>query len=226
MSKILVIAAHPDDEILGCGGTIARLVNKGHEAYTLILGEGITARDETRKRKKRARDIRILKRRIHKANAAIEVKEVFVYDFPDNRFDTVALLDIVKIIEKTKNSIKPDIVYTHHEGDLNIDHRITYSAVLTACRPIKGETVKEIYSFEIPSSTDWNYPYRFNPNVYIDITGTIDKKIKALEIYETELRKSPHPRSKESIRTTAKRWGSISGLGSAEAFETVRIIKK
>ncbi|MDD5136210.1 MAG: PIG-L family deacetylase, partial [Candidatus Omnitrophica bacterium] len=121
--------------------------------------------------------------------------------------------------------IRPDIVYTHHYGDLNIDHRIAYKAVLTACRPVNGGSAREIYSFETPSSTEWNYPNVFNPNVFIDITRTFSKKIEAIKHYKVELRGSPHPRSIESIDAIAKKWGSVSGLGCAEAFEAIRIIR-
>ena len=224
-NKILVVAAHPDDEILGCGGTMARHIKKGDIVYTLILGEGITSRDDKRERKKRETEIKNLKDCADKANQVIGVKKIFLNDFPDNRFDTVALFDIVKVIEKIKNQIKPNIIYTHHRGDLNIDHQITYNAVLTACRPIEGEAVKKIYSFEAPSSTEWNYPHTFNPNVFIDITKTIDKKLEALKCYEGELKKFPHPRSEQAIKSIAKRWGSLSGLSFAEAFEMIRSIK-
>jgi len=222
--KILIVAAHPDDEVLGCGATISGLIDNGASVYTVILGEGITSRDEKRDRKKRKKDIELLKRRIHKANKIIGVEDLFLYDFPDNRFDTVALLDIVKVIEKVKEKVKPDIVYTHHRRDLNIDHKITYNATLTACRPIKKESVKEIYSFEVPSSTEWNYPNLFSPNIFVDVTNSIDKKIEALKAYKTEIRKFPHPRSAESIKNIAKRWGCSSGLRFAEAFEAIRIV--
>ncbi len=222
---ILVVAAHPDDEILGCGGTIARLIKKEYEAHLMILGEGVTSRDEKREKLRRKKEIEALKQQVRKANDLIGVNKIFTYDFPDNRFDEVPLLDIIKVIEKIKVKIRPDIVYTHHKNDLNVDHQITFNAVLTACRPLKGETVKEIYSFEVPSSTEWNYPYTFSPNVYIDISSTLDQKIKALGVYETEVRKFPHPRSKESVKNIAKRWGSIVGLDYAEVFEVIRIIK-
>jgi LmbE family N-acetylglucosaminyl deacetylase len=224
-TKILIVAAHPDDEILGCAGTVARSISEGDEVYTLILGEGITSRDDKRQREKRESEIKELKACAYKANKTIGVKDVYIYDLPDNRFDTVPLLDVVKLIDKTKNQIKPHIVYTHHHGDLNIDHRITYRAVLTACRPIGNETVREIYSFEIPSSTDWNYPNIFKPNFFVNVAKTIDKKIKALRFYGGELREFPHPRSEESIKIAARRWGSISNLEYAEAFEIIRAIK-
>lgn len=225
MKNILIIAAHPDDEILGCGGIITRLNKEGYKITTLILGEGVTSRDDLRDIKKREKNILELKEEAKRANAILGVKEVFFHDFPDNRFDTVPLLDIVKVIEKIKNKIKPDIIFTHYEKDLNIDHQITYKAVITATRPIKEETVKEIYSFEIPSSTEWSYPLSFSPNVFYDISETIDVKLGALEEYKTELREDPHPRSSEGVKLNAKYWGMKVGLEYAEAFKIVRILK-
>jgi LmbE family N-acetylglucosaminyl deacetylase len=224
-NKILIAAAHPDDEVLGCGGTAARLVKEGNEVYTLILGEGITSRDDTRKREKRETEITQLKKQIHQANAVIGVKEVFTYDFPDNRFDSVPLLDIIKVIENIKNKVKPGIVFTHYEQDLNIDHRVTYRAVLTAMRPTAGETVKEIYSFEVLSSTEWNFPLRFSPDVFFDISETIESKLSAMEKYQSELKEYPHPRSLKGIRLNAEQWGMKTGLKYAEAFKLVRLVK-
>jgi len=222
MKKILIIAAHPDDEILGCGGTIVRLVNEGNEAYTLILGEGITSRDEKRDRKKRESEIKELKKQIYEANEIISVKKIFTFDFPDNRFDSVPLLEIIKKIEKIKNQIKPDIIFTHYKNDLNIDHKKTYEAVLTATRPMEKEMVKTIYSFEILSSTEWNYPTTFSPNIFFDISKTLDKKIEAMKHYKNELHSFPHPRSIETIKSNAKTWGSKIGCQYAEAFELVK----
>jgi LmbE family N-acetylglucosaminyl deacetylase len=224
-NKILIVSAHPDDEVLGCGGTVARLVKEGYQAYTLILGEGITSRDENRDRAKRETEIQKLKSQAEKANKIIGVEEVFMYDFPDNRFDTVPLLDIVKVIEKIKNDIKPKIIFTHYEKDLNVDHQITYKAVITATRPVVREPVKEIYSFEILSSTEWNFPLSFSPDVFFDISETMDIKIKALEEYKTELRNYPHPRSLEGIKINAESWGLKIGVKYAEVFKSVRIIK-
>jgi LmbE family N-acetylglucosaminyl deacetylase len=224
-NKILIVSAHPDDEVLGCGGTVARLVKEGYQVYTLILGEGITSRDEKRDHAKRETEIQKLKDQAKKANKIIGVEEVFMYDFPDNRFDTVPLLDIVKVIEKIKNDIKPDIIFTHYGKDLNIDHQITYKAVITATRPVVGEPVKEIYSFEVPSSTEWNFPLSFSPNVFFDISETMDIKIKALEEYKTELREYPHPRSLEGIKINAQSWGLKIGVKYAEVFKCIRVIK-
>jgi len=221
---ILIIAAHPDDEILGCGGTVARLIKEGFEAYTLILGEGITSRDDIRDRKKREIEISTLKSQIKKANDIIGVKKVFTFDFPDNRFDTVPLLYIVKEIEKVKDKIKPDIIFTHYEKDLNIDHQITYRAVITATRPMGSECVKEIYSFEILSSTEWNYPLSFSPDTFFNVTETIDLKIQAMQEYASELCKYPHPRSIEGIKLNAKYHGMRVGKNHVEAFKCVRRI--
>ncbi|PIS09207.1 GlcNAc-PI de-N-acetylase [Candidatus Beckwithbacteria bacterium CG10_big_fil_rev_8_21_14_0_10_34_10] len=224
-NRILIVVAHPDDEILGCGGTIARLVKEGYEAHTLILGEGITARDVKRNVNKSKKEIGELKKQTQKANKIIGVKEVFFYDFPDNRFDTVALLDIVKVIKKIKKKIKPEIIFTHYEKDLNIDHKITYKAVITANRPIKGEIVKKIYSFEVLSSTEWNYPLSFSPDVFFDISETMDLKLKAMAKYKSELREYFHPRSLKGIKITAELWGLKTGCKLVEAFKLVREIR-
>lgn len=222
---VLIVAAHPDDEVLGCGASTARLVMEGFEVYTLILGEGATSRDDARNRKKRRKEISELRKQAHEANKVLGVKRIFFHDFPDNRFDAVPLLDIVKTIERIKGEIKPAIIFAHHEGDLNIDHRIAYKAVLTATRPLKEETVKEMYSFEVSSSTEWSYPNTFSPNVFFDISETMDIKLNALKAYKSELREYPHPRSLKGIELKAELWGMATGLHYAEAFEAIRIIK-
>jgi len=222
MKKILIVAAHPDDEILGCGGTIAELVDQGAEAYTLILGEGITARDSKRDKQHREKEINTLKEQMRKANEIIGVKQVFSFDFPDNQFDSIPLLKIIKQIEEIKQRILPDIILTHDKNDLNIDHRKTYEAVLTATRPVTDESVRTVYSFEVLSSTEWNYPSRFSPNVFFDISNTIEKKINAMRAYKDELRFFPHPRSVETIESNATTWGSKVGVNYAEGFILVR----
>lgn len=224
-NKVLIIAAHPDDEILGCGATAARMVAEGYEVYTLVLGEGITSRDNERDRLKREKELQTLRDQIYKANETIGVREVFIHDFPDNRFDTVALLDIVKVIEDVKEKVKPNIVFTHYEKDLNIDHQITYRAVITATRPLPDETVKEIYSFEILSSTEWSYPLSFSPDVYFAVADWLDKKKEAMKTYKLELRNYPHPRSIEGIKALAEYRGLQVGLKYAEAFKSVRVIR-
>ncbi len=226
MKKILVVAAHPDDEVLGCGGTIARLTSEGSNVYTLILGEGVTSRDRKRDLAKRENEIAELKKQAENANRILGVKKVYTFDFPDNRFDSVPLLDIIKTIEETKDGFKPDIVFTHHIGDLNIDHQVTFKAVMAACRPAIGESVKEIYSFEIPSSTEWNAPSLstyFMPDYFVDINKSLEIKINALKEYKTELRDFPHPRSLKAVELNAEQWGVKMGFEAAEAFKTVRI---
>jgi LmbE family N-acetylglucosaminyl deacetylase len=222
--RVLVIAAHPDDEVLGCGGTISKLIKEGCKVYTLILGEGITSRDAKRDKSKRASEIKNLKKQTAEANKILGVEKVFTFDFPDNRFDTVPLLDIVKKVEEVKKQVKPTIIFTHHHNDLNVDHIITRKAALTATRPMKNETVKTIYAFEILSSTEWNYPLSFSPNVFFDVSKTFKLKTKALKCYKDELRKPPHPRSLEAIELNAKMWGPKAGAEYAEAFELVRQI--
>ncbi len=225
--KILIVAAHPDDEVLGCGGTIARLSKEGHDVYCLLLGEGITSR-YSQPGDAKAEELKNLKAEAEQAAKILSIKKVYFKDFPDNSFDTVPLLSVVKAVEEIKEEIKPDIIYTHHQGDLNIDHQITFQAVLTACRPVEGETVREIYSFEVPSSTEWNAPVAQNyfiPNVFVDITKTLGKKVEALGAYRGEMRRYPHPRSPEALRAIASRWGSAAGCQAAEAFILIRAIR-
>ncbi|MBL4933550.1 PIG-L deacetylase family protein [Clostridium paridis] len=225
MKNILVIAAHPDDEILGVGATVAKHVNNGDRCFALVLGEGITSRYEN---KNQVNNIEV--EDLHKdANGVAKIigyEDLYLENLPDNRFDSLNLLDIIKVIEAYLNKLKPDIIYTHHGGDLNIDHKKIYEAVLTATRPINKEQVKEIYCFETVSSTEWNFEYKnsFRPNYFVDVTETLNKKLKAMKYYKSEIRDFPHPRSLESLVASAKVWGSVIGVKYAEAFEVVRII--
>ena len=225
MNKVLVIAAHPDDEILGCGGTIARHIIERDKVHVLILAEGITSRDLVRNKKKRVKQLKQLYNSSRKAHKIIGTTSLKTFDFPDNRMDSVNLLDIVKIIEKEIRRINPEIIYTHHIGDLNIDHSITHRAVMTACRPEPKKSVKKIFCFEIPSSTEWqsitskNY---FKPNCFINISKTLGKKIKALKAYKSEMRSWPHSRSIKAVEKLARWRGSSVGFKAAEAFISIR----
>ncbi len=221
--RILVVAAHADDEILGCGGVMSKFSKLGDEIYTMILGEGKTSRDGYG-----VSEIDILNEEIRKANAVVGVKEVFTADFPDNAFDSVALLKLVKKVDEIKNKVKPEIIFTHHIGDINIDHQITHKAVLTATRPMLNECVKEVYSYEVPSSTEWNSYSRetvFVPNVFFDITDEIDAKVAAMAEYKSELREYPHPRSLRHIKELANVNGTKVGLKYSENFALVRSLR-
>lgn len=225
--SILIIAAHPDDEVLGCGGTIARAVREGHDVYLAILGEGITSRYPQREQASMTA-IEELHRRSHRVAELLGAKELSLHNLPDNRFDTVPLLDIVRIIEDLVERYQPRVIYTHHGGDLNIDHQVTLRAVLTATRTMRGQPVQEIYAFEVPSSTEWafqRFEPVFRPNVFVEIWDYLDLKIEAMSLYESEVRTFPHPRSEEALRVIARRWGSVVGCEAVEPFELVRAIR-
>ncbi len=223
MSKrILIVAAHPDDEVLGCFGTVANFIKHGWEAYSLILSCGKTSRGTECES-----EIEQLQAEMDLANSLIGISKVFQRDFPDNSFDTVSLLSIVKEIEKIKCELKPEIIFTHSASDMNIDHQLTHKAVLTATRPMQDECVKTIYSMEIPSSTEWGCfeaANAFVPNVFFDVCDTIDLKIDAMSKYKSELRQYPHPRSLQHIKELARVNGAKVGLGYAESFMLIRSI--
>ena len=225
MKTILVIAAHPDDEVLGCGGSIAKHVHDGDEVHVLILAEGVTSRDDTRDREGREKDITKLKDMANEAHKILGTSSTKLLDFPDNRMDSVDLLDVIKVIENEINEINPEIIYTHHSNDLNVDHRITHQAVLTACRPYPDQSVKKIYCFEVPSSTEWQTPISvppFIPNTFVDISSTIDNKLEALKAYESEMKPWPHSRSIKAVEYLARWRGASAGFEAAEAFSLSR----
>lgn len=226
MKNVLVIAAHPDDEVLGCGGTIARLALQGAKVEVLIVANGLTSRIDFDGGKADG----LLKKHHERAMSAgklLGVKEVRFLKFPDQKLDTLPLLDITQKIEKVIDEVEPDTIFAQHGGDLNMDHAITYRAVLTATRPMKGHPVKRVYSYEVASSTEWafnKFHPQFNPGFFVDISETVQKKIDAIAIYESECRPFPHPRSAEALRASAQRWGSVVGVTAAEAFEVIREI--
>jgi N-acetylglucosamine malate deacetylase 1 len=222
---VLVIAAHPDDEVLGAGGTIALLADRGADVHIAILGEGITSRYSDPS----VADPALLKQ-LHdardRAGKLLGASEVHSHNLPDNRFDSVAMLDVVKVVEDLIALVGPRVVYTHHSGDLNVDHGVIHRAVLTATRPGTSR-VRELYAFEVASSTEWalgQFEPRFNPNTYVNIAATLERKIEAMEVYESEARSYPHPRSPEALRALARYRGAQSGLGCAEAFQLIRKI--
>ena len=233
--NVLVIVAHPDDEVLGMGGTILKHAIQGDTITVVYMATGITSRRgskyqnvssyEINKKQElnMENQIKELRKDAKKACKLLKVKKNIFFDFPDNEMDTVPLLKIIKTIEKLVREIKPDRIYTSHYGDLNIDHRIVFEATLTACRPV-GLPVKEIICFEILSSTEWAFPYRFKPNYFVNIKNELDKKIKSMQAYKNEIREFPHPRSLENVENVAKYFGAQVGLSFSEPFCLIRSI--
>jgi LmbE family N-acetylglucosaminyl deacetylase len=227
--RILLVVAHPDDELLGLGATMHKLIHEQQcHIHVVILGEGITSRADSRDTKLWEKELATHRENIKNAQAAIGYQSVSIYDFPDNRFDTVALLDIIKVIEKEKANFKPEIIFTHHGGDVNVDHQRTFEAVVTACRPMAHEQVKTIITFETPSGTEWRAstdPRHFVPNLFFSVSKeNVEAKIKGMESYEFEKRAYPHPRSPQALTIQAQRWGVAVGCEYAEAFIIVRSI--
>lgn len=222
MSKsILVIAAHPDDEVLGCGATMAKHTQSGDEVNVVILSEGLTSRDNQRNREKYSYELSELANSAQKANDILGVSSLTLHDFPDNRMDSIDLLDIIKVVEGFIKKYKPEVVYTHHAGDLNIDHRLVHEAVVTACRPVPFYPVKMLLFFEIPSSTDWQMPGLapcFIPNWFVDVSDTLSLKLRALDIYKSEMRIWPHARSIPALEYLSRWRGASVGVEAAEAF--------
>lgn len=219
------MAAHPDDEVLGCGATIAKKAALGYEITLLILGEGATSRYKERDVKQSSTEIRNLRKNVLASAKILGIKSVEFGELPDNRFDSLDILDITKVVEGVKKKVSPDVIYTHHSADLNRDHQLTFRAVLTAFRPQPHEKNVSIYCFEVASSTEWQMPNSdniFKPQLFEDVEGYIKTKIMAMEIYKSELRDYPHPRSLEAIKTYAQYRGITIGRKFAEAFEVVR----
>lgn len=227
--RIMIVVAHPDDELLGLGATFHKLINEYNvQTHVVILGEGITSRSDNRDVKVWENELAIHRENIKNAQLAIGYHNTSIYDFPDNRFDSVALLDIVKVVEKEKMQFNPDVVFTHHGGDVNIDHQRTFESIITSCRPMKDEKVKMIITFETPSGTEWRSPTdprHFLPNLFFSVSEEdVNAKIKGMESYEFERRVYPHPRSPEALKIQAQRWGITVGTPFAEAFCLVRSI--
>lgn len=218
-NKVLVVAAHPDDEILGCGATMAKHVAAGDEVHVLVLAEGLTSRTNNRCETNNE-ELVCLRSAAKEANTRLGVTSVVLNTFPDNRMDGIERLEVIKLIEDCIQRLKPTIIYTHHAGDVNIDHQIVHHAVVVACRPMIDCSVKTILMFETLSSTEWQIPPQpvFSPNWFVDITEFVEKKLWALEAYGMEMRQWPHPRSPEGVIALSKWRGSMIGVKAAEAF--------
>lgn len=228
--KVLVVAAHPDDEVLGCGGAVVKHIKAGDEVYIIALADGVTARiyqsnisrKEELKRCKKEIDIR--KKEFFAASRTMGVKKVnlFVHNLPDQRLDAVPLLDVIKLIERLAKRISFDLVYTHHWGDLNKDHRVCCEAVLTAFRPNRlGSNKVSIFCFEISGNMNILPPAnanRFSPNYFVNISSCFPVKLKAVRAYKSELRSYPHPFSPENISKIAKNRAKGKKFKFAEAY--------
>jgi len=222
MSKIvLVIAAHSDDEALGCSGAMAKHIAAGDQVHMLFMTDGVGSRKNT------VTEAIDRLSSAEKAAKILGVTSMHNLDFPDNKMDAVPLLDVTQAVESKITEIQPNIIYTHHVGDLNIDHQVTHKAVMTACRPQPDFCVKEIYAFEVLSSTEWQTPglIPFIPNVFVDISEHIETKRKVLKAYSEEMRQPPHSRSIDNVICHAGVRGNTVGVKYAEAFMSVREIK-
>lgn len=218
VKKILVVAAHPDDECLGAGGSISKLVAGGAKVSVVFLGEGPTSRDSSEKNR--------AKQQAQKAAEILGFEIVGGMDLPDQRFDIQPQLELAKYISSHVSQLQPEIVFTHHYNDLNLDHRLTCEATLVACRALPGSSVKKVLLWENLSSTEWSSKAApFTPHVYIDISDHLDSKLEAMKAYETELKSFPHPRSLEGIRHLAGLRGAESGCRAAESFEVHRYLE-
>lgn len=226
MKKILVIGAHPDDEILGAGGAIAKHTAQGDEVYACLLCEHVMAR-------KHKPEHSLFLEQVHAAKNVVGIQEILFFDFPNIQMNTVPTLKIVQAIEEAIVRFKPEVVYTHHGGDVNDDHQVVFRATMAAVRlPERGNhpalprnMIREVLCYETPSSTEWAPPLPANaflPNVYVDIKDYLDRKLSALQCYENVVRPSPHPRSLEAIKAKAEIRGMESGLEAAEAFLLIR----
>jgi LmbE family N-acetylglucosaminyl deacetylase len=221
---VLVVVAHTDDETLGLGGVISKHIENGDTVYGISMTDGIGARGVENEQ-----EIKVRVQASINAGKILGLTWLEGGSFPDNAMDSVPLLAVVKLIEKAKFLVKPTLVYTHSSADLNVDHRVVSQATLTAFRPQPNEIWQEIRTFEIASATDYGHKSitnLFYPNLYVDITGTWEKKLAALNEYKMEMRDAPHARSFEGLENLAKHRGNQVGLKYAEAFEIIRKIER
>lgn len=218
-TRVLVIAAHPDDEVLGCGGTVALHARRGDRVHVIVACEG----ESLRYRKGESGPD--LPRYTREANAILGVERVVELGFPDQRLDILNLVDVITPLEQVVAEFQPTVVYAQHGGDVNRDHHLLFEAILVATRPIET-CIEAVLAFETASSTEWAHPRQFAPDTWIDISEVLDQKLDAFSRYESEVREYPHPRSIEGLRNRARAWGNQCCLDAAEVFQTVRRIRR
>jgi len=222
--RVLAVVAHPDDEVLGCGGTLAAHARAGHEVRALVLAEGATSRDPERDTGLRGEAIEALQLAARRAAREIGALAPLFAGLPDNRLDVIARREIVERVATAVRDVEPQVIYTHHGTDLNLDHCIVHDCVLEVVRYGGGGAVRSVRAFETVSSTEWmptGLALGFRPNLFIDISTTLDRKLAALRQYAVEMRASPHPRSYDGVQRQARARGATVGVEAAEAFRLV-----
>lgn len=222
--RVLTIAAHPDDETLGAGGTISRFAREGHEVWVCILTDGATARHDHVDQQKSC---------AVQAGEVLGAAQVTFAGFEDQRLDAMALIDVIAPIDKCIAELQPQLVLTHFGQDVNQDHRVAFAATMVATRPVSTTCVERVMCYETPSSTEWAAPFPgnvFSPNVYVDIGSTLSVKLDAMRQYSHtfsgEVHPFPHPRSYQALEAIARSHGSASGLPAAERFMLVRSVER
>ena len=222
MKKILIIAPHPDDEVLGAGGTIAKLVSQGHDVFAVLLCESSSPRYSMEM-------VDVLQNKALQAGKILGIKDIFFYNFTNVQTNCIPMADMLQALSECLKRVKPQVIFTHHRADVHIDHQMVFKATLAAARSFDGSKIEQILCYEVPSSTEWAPPFpdhTFLPNVFYDISDTIGEKTKAMSIYKSEMREFPHPRSIKALYTYARRWGIKAGIhGYVEPFELIRDIR-
>jgi len=223
--RVLVVAAHPDDEAIGCGGLIASLSMQGVKVSTLFFSDGESSRLGGRDEDEISSRIALRKDASNAARQILGYDSSIFLDLPDNRLDAIPLLDLAQQVEVVIDSLSPTFILTHSDSDLNVDHKACLKACLIASRPTPSQVVRGLASFEVPSSTGWGFSSTdaFSPNLFVNIETSLDSKIRALEAYGTEIPKSPHARSLEAVAALAVFRGGHVGVQAAEAFQLHRL---
>lgn len=225
--RVLIIAAHPDDEVLGAGGTIAKYAMNGADVRLLIVTDGSTS--QYRDAPRLAQILAQKKQETASAAELLGIREVLYGALPDMKLDMTEHIRVNQVIEHVVDDFRPDIVFTHFYGDVNLDHQCVHRSTLVACRPVEGQCVRELYSYFVPSATDWSVPScaaAFLPNTFVDISGDCaERKYAAMAAYATELREYPHPRSIAALRALDQANGVHVGRRAAECFMAHRVMK-